>query len=1319
MTTRRLGLTKPISRSPMPLESQSQDSTQQPSIEIRPSIPSSSFILPLSSVPEASSDLSEPPEESASFIPDSHRDEGVSGSSVEETGESGLAWTQSQVTKNQQAEEEKNRDDFDRERSQDEVITSPDPAIESPVRPRQYTQPPGSPPVIVPPSTPPISPTTTGKQLEDSLPLQDRSADKENTGLEDTEVDLPHVETPQESESPSSRLSSQGKDKTTVLPEALGSNRQLRGVTSYSPSKIGAQSHSAKADTTRKASTTFSPIGKLRSTYSLCSKSKQKKVESQDSEESLFGKEPVITQQEKPYDRFLAVSKSNLAEKLTNGPSRINSNTSTNISTEEEEEQIEERPLTTFTSNHTKDGVNEDDDEDETDNHETEEQEDDEAGINWDQTLGNENVTGVDTMNNDTSHSQSPVAQTSRIAAMMSSSPTKESHPTANRSMFNQLANSGSVSSQKADLLSGGLFSDPGEEVGDDPETQRSIHFQATQMAPQVLSSPPRIGSLSEEPQLQATYEATQPDEIQKDGPLAEKPQHQENLNAVPRPQPSVSRAPSNFSTTSKISVPSHRQLARRSRAEDASNISIASNHQPARSNLLPDRPVRSEVVIPAVESSPFKKTPPHRASSESRLQETFKDSFEKGSSSLENATAKPSSPPQRVTEPENAPLLEETALNYTSPPSPPVSPHRGLSPTSPSLNATRHPDLEATKANSPSLPPVSSPQISPTKYKSRAKRKRIPSTSPSIDENDLKSDSSGSTPIDEEDHTYQPIIHTKKAKSRGVSSAASSRRQASSPPVQAPASTSKRKRRPVVRSSSLSNPPSDSQSSSPAPEDPEDNTYQPSLLPKIKLKLDKGKGKEKVSAPNSSASSRPPLTKKLKTNAQVARLTPSFPNTPIADSSDDAEVVPVLAACYTRYYPGKAKWTGKGYRVEFEDGEKKNNVKPDTMRKLVLRQGDQLEASTDSKYPAKFEVSADWDGNSAGVKCRSLEGLKLGRIKLHLFGISNKYIHSNFGDRLFEDSHTARSTNGHGSAGPVTDRAAIFPSRASVPRSPVKRANGYGSPSVSRRSLSPTRVTSNHLKGMIFLLTRGLPTNQNEISHSIRSQGGKIVSTWEEMFDTSSPGECGFIRNLAGAPFLVLMGDGRDGTIMTPKVMVALAKGIPCLSAKYIEDTVEQNKRLDWRSYLISPGFSDYVEHYMSQIVDIKWGEDDWDSHSAGPVRKPLQGTKVLFVLPSSKNEALKRLIPVCAYSMGVEEIQSVSNSKSSETMIKDDKWDYILFEDREYKEKDRIKPFPKYLVSQQDRLCNVHWMKQCLITGSALPPTLNVEKGEKEQKK
>ncbi|WWC59038.1 uncharacterized protein I303_101584 [Kwoniella dejecticola CBS 10117] len=1385
-------------------EVQSQEFTQQPSIDILP-VPPIPFEPPLSAVEEEEDSL----EILNSDFELNHTPLGTTdGSSLEETGDSGLKWTQTQLNQNArlqvepngvreipQVEEESNiqhmsarvispppvvhpKETREAEKRSDEsedgVITSPD-VPGSLIQPRKATHA-SSPKSSALPA--PSSPLTEQDELANG---SSRQLGVEG-GLEETEVDIPHIQTPEQSQPPSTPPV---RPLTSTAPTTSSKNgepgKRLQGVTSYSPSRF---TNGLKPDSLKAKSATTSPSKIFASKKAFLNK--KRKEPSPDIEESMFGREPHQPKCSDPLDNLRRLQSERLDETKTMGQRPENKKTKTASKEHDHLEDILERRLTENSHSYGEEGtegVNERRDKTE---EQKDEPEDEQEGVNWDKSLPVTSLLSSD----DIRQSRTPSPSSAEAHANPSSSPNQvrpHDSPQAihlnENSRFHRFANSGSTSSQRADQYSGDLFSDMGEEVPDLPESQHTVLFPATQVVPRLPSSTPAADPASGKARSSIALEATQPDDTQIDdldtpGKGAAASVHT-NPSSSP-PPPLLSRADSNLSTHSKVSVPSHRQLTRRSRTQDhssealpaddgrapgvvaapndehtarnlsrapsnlsaTSRISVPSHRQlTRRSRGEPDlspngeiprtsvlnnvtaknpavilKPNRSEAIIPAAELSPFKRTSPHRVSSEPpMLQETLKNSIESGSSLLNERKSAEQNQHTHITG------STDSLLRFTSPRVPSSPYKRSASSSSPSLQARDHPalptSLDAMETTQPdvaasiksdhaelSLQIALPPRISPKRYNGHKKRKRILSSPAPGSES--AAESSSTAPDDELDHTFRPPKSTKRPKKETSTTArmtkpANSRKSAN--PLLLP---SKRKPKPIIRSSSPSNPPSDSQSSSSAPEDLEDNTYQPSLFPRPPhLLLEKHRKRVSTS---STSTARKLSTKKgnqSKPNARVARLSPSVSISNVSEPVlPTPETFAVLAAFFHRYYPGEAVWTGKAYNVSFYDGEQKKNVKAESMRQLVLKKGDSLEG-VESRLPAKFEVARDWDGHADGVKCITEKGESLGRVSLKDFGISNKVIHSTFQDRLFEDPHSSNAVA----------------RRQSLPRSPTKKGGLlYDSPSkVGRmgRSTTPTRPLSEKLKGMLFLLTKSTSEDQAILSLAIRQNGGTTALNWQDLFDRNSPGECGFEKDLDGTPFLILLGEGREGAVITPKVMVALAKGIPCLSARFIEDISDED--VDWRSYLISPGFSNHVEHYMSQVVDTAWGGEEWDSQKAGPIRRPLKGKTVLFILPSAKYESLKRLIPVCAYSMGVEEIHSVPNTKSSEGTIKDPKWDYVLVEEREYRNKEGdLKPLPKWLSAEQDRLCNVHWLKQCLIMGRALPPSLERERVEEKKK-
>lgn len=232
-----------------------------------------------------------------------------------------------------------------------------------------------------------------------------------------------------------------------------------------------------------------------------------------------------------------------------------------------------------------------------------------------------------------------------------------------------------------------------------------------------------------------------------------------------------------------------------------------------------------------------------------------------------------------------------------------------------------------------------------------------------------------------------------------------------------------------------------------------------------------------------------------------------------------------VLASYGHYYYPARiVEPSGLGYRVIYDDNERRE-CGPDKLRKLILKRGDELEAYERHDLPTKMEVLLDWDGNERGVKCVS-NGRILGYVELRFIRIRQQIIKQQFSDRLFASQSAAKSPTW------------------STLRSPVKN------------------VTPQVFEGMIVLVLTGVEENSVEyevknLSKLIEIRGGMVAKDWAQIFEPDL--HLGhFKRNLSRTPFVIPTG---TRPLMTSTFMVALAKGIPVLSVKYVNAAIEEGK--------------------------------------------------------------------------------------------------------------------------------------------------------------
>jgi len=320
-----------------------------------------------------------------------------------------------------------------------------------------------------------------------------------------------------------------------------------------------------------------------------------------------------------------------------------------------------------------------------------------------------------------------------------------------------------------------------------------------------------------------------------------------------------------------------------------------------------------------------------------------------------------------------------------------------------------------------------------------------------------------------------------------------------------------KRKRRESSASMSTS-------SSSSEDVDIHDESYRPAVKPVTNIK---GKGKAtnplKRLKQGTRSGSGSNTTSASNSGKEAAGST-----TPLTEVSDIPDRPFVLACWYPNWFIGRVRGIEQGkYDVDYEDGTH-SLVAVDRVRRGILRVGDKIK-SEDHKGE-EFTVVEQWDGDERGVKVKG-HRLALSRVYLR-----QAVIKSDFQDRI------------------VTPQDLGFDFEPPAPSRP--------SMNTSTKSIS---TTSDIFAGKIFFITSTSSAsvanrnNQRDAASQITRNGGKFVEKWHDLFDLPTSG-FGSTLTSTSAPFLI---QETSQTSLTPKALISLAKGIPCLSMAYIEDVI------------------------------------------------------------------------------------------------------------------------------------------------------------------
>ena len=223
-------------------------------------------------------------------------------------------------------------------------------------------------------------------------------------------------------------------------------------------------------------------------------------------------------------------------------------------------------------------------------------------------------------------------------------------------------------------------------------------------------------------------------------------------------------------------------------------------------------------------------------------------------------------------------------------------------------------------------------------------------------------------------------------------------------------------------------------------------------------------------------------------------------------------------------YYPGVVAGSRDDkIHVKFLDGDEAS-MSVDRLRRCELHKGDLVRPKVpiDGRNYKEVELEKDWDGAEAPLKV-AFEGKSIGVVPLKKISIRQFIVNATFGDRLIHPGILG-----------------IAP-RPRATTSPIK---GFDKPGA--------------LSGSVFLLSSASGTHQkveDDLSGRITRNGGRVINDWTDLFNLPQDGFGSALRKTQ-IPFVLALG---DKAVMSAKTMAALAKGIPCLAAEYIEEAIRR----------------------------------------------------------------------------------------------------------------------------------------------------------------
>ncbi|EED18063.1 DNA damage repair protein (Rad9), putative [Talaromyces stipitatus ATCC 10500] len=269
-----------------------------------------------------------------------------------------------------------------------------------------------------------------------------------------------------------------------------------------------------------------------------------------------------------------------------------------------------------------------------------------------------------------------------------------------------------------------------------------------------------------------------------------------------------------------------------------------------------------------------------------------------------------------------------------------------------------------------------------------------------------------------------------------------------------------------------------------------------------------------------------------------------------------------------------------------------------------------------------------------------------------------------------------------------ISEKAEPVPSILQTP------SRGVSTPISPASRLSRTHLTIRLglFSGMVFAISLGdQDAHKNRIVKLISANGGQILQDgFEELFEyPSSPPAVTQAEALSQSEvaeeaidfrvaskyentgFACLIADKHS---RRAKYMQALALNLPCLSRRWIEDCVEQNRILSWDHYLLPAGESSFLYGAIkSRVLTPVAADKALFSQTFDGRAKLLDGQSVLLVLGRGKTEERHKAYIFLMYALGAARVARVLDLKAAKVLLRkhaqkqgeQPRWDWLYVDD------------------------------------------------------
>lgn len=322
--------------------------------------------------------------------------------------------------------------------------------------------------------------------------------------------------------------------------------------------------------------------------------------------------------------------------------------------------------------------------------------------------------------------------------------------------------------------------------------------------------------------------------------------------------------------------------------------------------------------------------------------------------------------------------------------------------------------------------------------------------------------------------------------------------------------------------------------------------------------------------------------------------------STPATHAQEKGTRVLAYYSHNNKYYPA---WvhaiSGSRAHVKYFDDDEDTSVAISKLYRLELQIDDTICYQPKGNYQAVVVDISDLKSKDE-IRIRFMDGPKrgdYGTVSMRDIHIPSRVVQSQWKDRVIDELEIMPAT------GRKHSRGTPSPSKASMlSRSPS-------------RQMGNRDIVNTALERYGFVITLSVGDNRAKdkeaLEATITRLGGVVLEDWSKLFSLDgkhsgkgnkqwslnskdvkyAPSRDPKIANAIDSVERIFLISDKENK--KPRYLLALALGIPCVSADWLEEVRKDGTEAleSWPRYLLPAGSSETLETRVSQIVDLEWG--------------------------------------------------------------------------------------------------------------------------------